>query len=162
MAADLTFPLPLSGGCRCGAVRYRVTQAPGFTFACHCTDCQQLSASAFSLGMVVLKEGFSVTEGDDAIHCWSKIGSSGKESRQFTCAVCSGWLYTQADSAAAFTIVRPTTLDDHRWVKPIAQIFTRSALPWALKQVQFSYETEFEDPAPIQQAFAVSGIRPGA
>ncbi|WP_419759428.1 GFA family protein [Acidisoma sp.] len=156
------FPLPQPGGCRCGRVRYRVTEAPVFTLACHCTDCQHLSASAFSLGMVVPRGGHVITDGRDALRCWSKTGGSGKESRQFTCAACATWLYTEADSAAAFTIVRPGSLDDHRWFRPIAQIFTRSALPWALKQLQFSYETEFDDPGPIRQAFASSGIRPGA
>ena len=162
MASEQSYPLPLAGGCRCGRVHYRVTEAPRFVFACHCSDCQQLSSSAFSLGMIVPKEAFAVTEGAEQVRCWSKTGSSGKESRQFTCAVCSGWLYTEADSAAEFTIVRPSTLHDHGWVRPIAQIFTRSALPWARLPVQFSYETEFDDPEPIQHAFAISGIRPAA
>jgi hypothetical protein len=41
------------GGCFCGTVRYRITADPLFGFACHCTDCQQLTASAFSLGLAV-------------------------------------------------------------------------------------------------------------
>lgn len=41
----------------------------------------------------------------------------------------------------------------------VAQVFTRSALPRALR-VQFSYETEFKDPTPLEQAFAIGGIRP--
>jgi hypothetical protein len=59
------------------------------------------------------------------------------------------------------TIVRPTSLDDHTWVRPVAQIFTRSALPWALMPVQFSYETEFKDTTPLEQAFTIGAIRPG-
>jgi len=54
------FPLPLEGGCFCGQIRYRVTAAPRFAMACHCTDCQQMSASAFSLGLVVPREGFAL------------------------------------------------------------------------------------------------------
>jgi len=40
MIENLSFPL--NGGCRCRAIRYQITEAPLFSFACHCTDCQQL------------------------------------------------------------------------------------------------------------------------
>ena len=43
----------LVGGCRCGHIHYEITEQPWFGFACHCTDCQQLTASAFSLGITV-------------------------------------------------------------------------------------------------------------
>ncbi len=152
------FPTPLEGACRCGEIRYRVTSPPRFSFACHCTDCQQLTSSAFSMALVVDRAGFAVIQG--APRSWAKRGDSGKESRQYTCPTCSGWTHTEADTAAKFTIVRPSTLHEHGWFRPVAQIFTRSALPWALMPVQFSFETEFSDPAPLEQAFAAGGIRP--
>lgn len=37
--------LPWTGGCRCGRVRIRITAPPMLTTACHCTDCQRMSAS---------------------------------------------------------------------------------------------------------------------
>ena len=153
------FPLPLGGGCRCGRIRYRVTAEPRFLFACHCTDCQQMTASAFSLGMAVPAEGF-VPEGE--LHCWEKRADSGGWSRAYRCPDCAVWTHTLTEKAPAFAIVRPITLDDHGWVRPVAQIFTRSALPWALMPVQFTYETEFKDTTPLEQAFALGGIRPGA
>ena len=55
-------------------------------------------------------------------------------------------------------IVRPSTLDDTRWVKPVAQIFVRSAMPWAKLTVPHSYEEEFDDPAEIVETFRSSGI----
>ena len=160
MAADKGFPLPLAGGCRCGRVRYRVTQPPKFIFACHCTDCQQLTASAFSLGMAVLEAGFELQEGRGDLRWWTKTADSGQESRQYTCQACAGWTHTVAASSPGVVIVRAMTLDERGWVRPVAQIFTRSALPWALMPAQFSFATEFEDTAPMEQAFAVGGIRP--
>lgn len=35
------------GGCLCGAVRFRATQAPLRTLACHCTFCQKVTGSAY-------------------------------------------------------------------------------------------------------------------
>ena len=152
------FPTPLEGACRCGEIQYRVTSPPRFSFACHCTDCQQLTSSAFSMALVVDRPGFAVTKG--LPRCWAKRGESGGESRQYTCPACAGWTHTEADTAAKLTIVRPSTLHEHGWFRPVAQIYTRSALPWALMPVQFSFETEFSDPTPLEQAFAAGGIRP--
>ena len=53
--------LPWEGGCRCGEVRIRVTAPPILTGACHCTGCQKMTASAFSLTVTVPADGFEVT-----------------------------------------------------------------------------------------------------
>jgi len=53
--------LPREGGCRCGRVRVKVTAAPLITMACHCTGCQRMSASAFSLSAAIPTPGFEVT-----------------------------------------------------------------------------------------------------
>ena len=37
----------LEGGCLCGKVRFRTTQAPLRTIACHCTFCQKVTGSAY-------------------------------------------------------------------------------------------------------------------
>lgn len=37
----------LEGGCLCGAVRFRATQAPMRTLACHCTFCQKVTGSSY-------------------------------------------------------------------------------------------------------------------
>ena len=157
MPSSDPFPLPLQGRCRCGQLTYTVTAAPAFTFACHCTDCQQLTSSAFSMGMAVPKAGFEV-RGETRV--WAKTADSGGWSQQFTCPVCAGWTHTTTEHAQNFVIVRPSTLDDQRWFRPVAQIFTRSAMPWALMPVQFSYDVEFKDTKPLEEAFAVGGIRP--
>ena len=35
--------LPQTGGCRCGKVRYAITQEPQSVYTCHCTACQRLT-----------------------------------------------------------------------------------------------------------------------
>ncbi len=55
--------LPQGGGCQCGALRYEVTQAPHLTSACHCTDCQRITSSAFSMAIVLAENGFRLTQG---------------------------------------------------------------------------------------------------
>lgn len=37
----------LEGGCLCGQVRFKTSQAPLRTMACHCTFCQRVTGSSF-------------------------------------------------------------------------------------------------------------------
>ena len=39
--------IDLSGGCQCGAVRYRVTSAAKRTFHCHCLMCRKLHGAVY-------------------------------------------------------------------------------------------------------------------
>ena len=50
--------LPLTGGCRCSALRYEISRAPGLVYTCHCTECQRQTGSAFSMGVVLETEEF--------------------------------------------------------------------------------------------------------
>lgn len=77
--------LPWDGGCRCGQTRIRVSASPLLTAACHCTGCQRMSASAFSLGIGIPSEGFDVTQGEPV------IGGLHGPTRHFFCPRCMSW-----------------------------------------------------------------------
>ena len=49
---------PLIGGCQCAAMRYEIAEAPLRSYICHCTDCQRITGSAFSLAIVVSDKEF--------------------------------------------------------------------------------------------------------
>jgi hypothetical protein len=141
----------LVGGCRCARIRYEIKEKPWFGFACHCTDCQQLSASAFSLGLAVPESTFRLVQGEP--QRWTKFGSSGKPSHQFRCPNCSGWTHTKPEVLTGGLILRPMTLDDHHGFRPVAEIFIRSALPWGPLSTPFPFETDFENIPLIKQTF---------
>jgi len=50
--------LAQTGGCQCGKIRYTITEAPTLVYTCHCKDCQRLTSSAFSMGIVVTEGAF--------------------------------------------------------------------------------------------------------
>jgi len=54
--------LPQAGGCLCGKIRYEITEAPRSVYTCHCTDCQHLTSSAFSIALAVA--GFRLMGGE--------------------------------------------------------------------------------------------------
>jgi hypothetical protein len=125
---------PWDGGCRCGAVRFRIDAPPLLTMICHCTGCQRMTGSAFSTSIAVPAEGFAVTEGETVIG-----GLHRDEARHHHCDHCKSWLFTRVDSAFGFVNVRATMLDDARWFAPFIETFTSEALPWALADAPHAY-----------------------
>jgi hypothetical protein len=148
--------LPWDGGCRCGAVRIRVTAPPLLSMACHCTGCQTMSASAFSLSIAIPAEGFEVTKGE------TEIGGLHGSSRHSYCGYCKSWMFTRPEGMEWFVNLRPSTLDDHGWFVPFAETCREEGLPWATTGAAHSYEgippmEAFED---LMKAYAVEGARP--
>ena len=39
----------VDGACHCGAIRFEADLDPGKVGVCHCTDCQTLTGTAFSM-----------------------------------------------------------------------------------------------------------------
>jgi hypothetical protein len=157
-AMDDGWNLPWEGGCRCGRVRIRVTKPPLLTGACHCTGCQTMSASAFSLTVTVPSDGFEVIAGEPVIG-----GLHGPEAHHHHCPHCLSWMFTKAEGMDWFVNVRPSMLDEHRWFVPFAEFWTCEKLPWASTPARHSYETVPELAAfgPLIEAFAQEGVRPG-
>ena len=71
--------MPHSGGCQCGAVRYRIAEL-GRATICHCRMCQKAFGGFF--GPLVTAKGIEWTRGSPAI-----FASSNKVERGF-CAKC--------------------------------------------------------------------------
>ncbi len=120
--------LPLTGGCPCGTIRFEVTAMPLFVYACHCTDCQRWSGSAFSMSMPVASKSFSVLRGQPKP--WRRINSMGVRVSYWFCSDCGGRIYGERESRPDIIVVRAGTLDDRSWLAPIAHVFMRSAQPW--------------------------------
>jgi hypothetical protein len=131
----MSYPeLPWEGGCRCGRVRLKISAKPLLTMACHCTGCQRMSSSAYSLSAAIPAEGFEVTEGEPVIG-----GLHGDDARHYFCAHCMSWMFTRATGMEWFVNLRPTMLDDPAWFAPFIETHTREKLPWATTPARHSY-----------------------
>jgi hypothetical protein len=126
--------LPCEGGCRCGRVRLRISAPPLVTMACHCTGCQRMSASAFSLSAAIPAEGFAVTQGEPV------IGGLHGASRHYFCPHCMSWMFTRPEGLDFFVNLRATMLDDHSWYAPFIETWTTEKLAWAATPAVHSYE----------------------
>lgn len=126
--------LPIEGECRCGAVGFRVGAPPLLTMACHCTGCQRMSSSAYSLSAAIPGQGFALTRGETV------IGGLHGASRHHFCAHCMSWLFTRPEGMDWFVNIRPTMLADTAWFSPFIETFTSEKLPWAETGAVHSYE----------------------
>jgi len=119
---------PCSGGCQCGAVRYRLLEDAVELHTCHCTDCQTITGSAFAMSMVVKRSAVELTRGTpERIEYVTTSGIRRVEQR---CTTCGVRLWGEPHELDALLVLRPGTLDDTRWCEPVAHIWTRSAQPW--------------------------------
>ena len=116
--------LPLTGGCSCGAIRYRIDAFPLLLYACHCTDCQRQSGSAFAMSVPVTTTAFHIAKG--APKPW-RHESRGAEGTSWFCDDCGGRIYGERNTRPNSVNVRAGTLDDTTWLRPAAHLFMRSA-----------------------------------
>lgn len=101
-----------SGGCQCGAVRYRIRGAVGSAHLCHCRMCQKAAGSYFmALGGTTL-DHFEITRGTPS---WFK--SSAPVSRGF-CAACGTPLFFSTDGGNRISVTLGS-LDDPASVTPL-------------------------------------------
>jgi hypothetical protein len=139
--------LPLAGGCLCGAIRYEIGAYPLLLYACHCTNCQRQSGSAFAMNMPVAASAFRIVRGEPK--GWRRLSPSGAEAISWFCADCAGRIHGSRPGRAESVTVRAGSLDDTSWFLPAAHFFMRSAQPWIRPaQDATCYETappDFED-----------------
>lgn len=142
--------LPLLGRCRCGEVHLELTDAPIMTAACHCTGCQRMSGSAYSLTAMVPTTGLRVTRGAPVIG-----GARTEGLDHFFCPSCMSWLFTRP-AGVDFVNLRPTMMEDTRWFEPFIETMTRDKLPWVSLPVAHSFEgfPEMAQFGPLMTEFA--------
>jgi hypothetical protein len=116
----------LTGGCMCGAVRYRLASAPFDAGWCHCRTCQLNSGSPAMVFASVPSNDYAIESGNEHI---SRYASSEKAERWF-CGQCGTPLLFRelAGTTHDFSIA---TLDKPEAVLPEFHIYYDSRIAWA-------------------------------
>ena len=139
----------LEGGCRCGQVRFRVSAPPILTMACHCTGCQKMTASAFSLSAAIPSQGFEVIAGDPV------VGGLHGATKHYFCPHCMSWMFTRAEGLDWSVNIRTTLLDTPRWDVPFVETYTSEKVSWATTPAVHSFPEfpAFEDYERLTKAY---------
>jgi hypothetical protein len=117
--------MELTGGCQCGALRYRVTGEPLRSALCHCTDCRK-SAGAPMVGWAAFaEEDFVIEQGEATTH-----NSSGASLRSFCPSCGTGVYFRNAEMLPGIVDIQTATLDDPDAVPPTVQIQVAERIGW--------------------------------
>jgi hypothetical protein len=106
--------MAMTGGCQCGAIRYRLATAPVRASLCHCRMCQKAVGQPFAAFATVRLADFAWTRGAPPTY-----RSSTAAERQF-CPACG----TDGIGVAI------GTLDDPAGVRPGLHYGVEARLPW--------------------------------
>lgn len=121
--------MKISGGCHCGAIRYEAEVDPDQVSICNCTDCQQLSGSAWRVNVPAPAATFKLLSGTP--QAYIKTADSGAKRMQAFCSNCATQLWAQAPENTPTYNLRVGTIDQRGQLKPQRQIWRNSALEWA-------------------------------
>jgi hypothetical protein len=116
--------MAVTGGCMCGAVRYRAEGEPVHNALCHCTDCRR-AAGAPIVGWALFP-----VEAVEITGSLVTYNSSGDVERQF-CGRCGTGLFFRSASAFPGQVdIQTGTFDDPDALAPGACIQTADAPTW--------------------------------
>ena len=124
-------PFPLTGGCDCGLVRYRMETRPLFVHCCHCRWCQRETGASFALNALIEADRVTLLGNEpELVDTPSQSGKGQKIARCPSCRIAVWSNYAGAGPALRF--VRVGTLDEPDHLPPDIHIFTASKQPWVV------------------------------
>ena len=120
------FSLPLDGSCRCGNLKFRISEAPLLTNVCHCKNCQRMTGGPFSVGAAIPASGFTILQGDTAVG-----GSRSPALQHNFCPQCMSWVFTRPRGVDTFVNVRTSLLDENpSWIAPFVEFYPKERQSW--------------------------------
>lgn len=119
----------ITGGCACGAIRYKATGQPKYMGNCHCRDCQQATGSAFFPAVLVLTDEFTLESGQPK--WFDRVADSGNTLSRGFCPDCGSPIFLKNPARAGGIVLYAGSLDDPSIYRPSRNIYLKSAQHWA-------------------------------
>ncbi|MBM3540868.1 MAG: GFA family protein [Alphaproteobacteria bacterium] len=113
-----------TGGCLCGAVRFRTTGPLGPVSHCHCTMCRKASGAPVVTFTRVGMSEFAFTKGKPKEYRSSKGGRRG------FCAKCGSQLCFMYDAKPDSIGLNVGCFDEPERLKPVRHIYSETMIPW--------------------------------
>jgi hypothetical protein len=117
---------PMTGGCRCGQVRYTYDDEPIASMICHCSGCFK-RVGPFAGGMFVRKDSWKIT---GEYHSYDDIGGTGRPVHMFACTKCGSYFGGLAEAVPMVGILLAASLDDQSRFKPAFHNWAGSRPSW--------------------------------
>ncbi len=127
---------PISGGCQCGAVRFRIDGPIRHTSLCHCRMCQKAHAAPFAAFLSVAIADVTWTRGER-----QRFQSSNAVARGF-CGDCGTPLTFEAAVGGKNIALAICALDDPAAVTPEKQNKPGARLPWVAHLADIPWQSD--------------------
>jgi hypothetical protein len=114
----------LGGKCRCGAVRYEVSDAFLYAANCHCSECRATTGSAFKAFAGIEREKLTITEGAEELAVFGE-----EDLNDARCSACGSFLFSVVRDGA-FVHVAMGSLVDAPTIRPTRHIYVGSKAAW--------------------------------
>ena len=117
-------PNDVSGGCFCGAVRYRLRGRPSNSMVCHCQSCRRIAAAPVVAWITFPASDFALTRGKP-----TEFKSSAPVTRSF-CPTCGTPLTYRHDDSPGTIDVTTCSLDAPQAFPPTHHSWLRDNVAW--------------------------------
>jgi len=118
--------LPLTGGCLCGGVRFRVDAPLVVATYCHCTRCQRRTGTAASAQARIQPGSLTVTRGEELIRTYAPPDGFPK----LFCGTCGSALWSRSPDDPEIMSVRLGAFDGDPGIRPSLRQFCAYAAAW--------------------------------
>lgn len=112
------------GGCRCGAIRFRVSGPPVMVEYCHCDSCRKSCGSVVSVLVGFERSGFETLAGIPTYY-----SSSPTVKRSF-CGICGSPLFYEHSDYASEVYISLGSFDHPEDLPPDRHVWVSFRIPW--------------------------------
>ena len=121
----------LSGGCLCGAVKYKTSGEILGAMHCHCRDCQRATGSGFVTAYGVPRTYFVLERGAEGLGAHQTSADSGGTVTREFCKECGSQLFSYTTSYPDDIWIKAGTLDEPDSIEPAVNCYVDCATAWA-------------------------------
>ena len=119
----------IEGGCLCGAVRYRVMEAPRGRGTCYCENCRRAAGAPLVAWISVSRGKVEFTTGEPSRYRYTR--EDGRDVERTFCGRCGTQLTYDAGSGTHQSVdITTATLDDPEAFPPESESWVEEKLSW--------------------------------
>lgn len=116
-----------TGQCACGAISYRFSGTPQFSFHCQCRDCQRATGGGHASAFIVDR---SATEISGELRFFERTSDEGNTISQGFCPKCGSPVLNRNSGYPGSLYIHAATLDEPTGFAPRKVLYRQSAQPW--------------------------------
>ena len=123
--------MKIDGGCHCGNITFEADIDPEKVLICHCTDCQNITGTAYRVIVPAAKDAFKLRGGMPKEYV-KTTADSGTPRVQAFCPECGTPLYSTSERERQVYGLRIGTIRQRTALRPRKQQWCESAIGWAM------------------------------